>query len=54
MSENILEIKNATKIYKSSNSSFRNIEDFVALDQFSLDIKKSPSTITTIAGESGS
>ena len=54
MSENILEIKNATKIYKSSNSSFRNIEDFVALDQFSLDIKKSTSTITTIAGESGS
>jgi len=54
MTENILEIKNATKVYKSSNSSFGKIEEFVALDKFSLDIKNSPSTITTIAGESGS
>lgn len=52
MSEMLLEIRNATKIYKQRGS--RGKRHVVALDDFNLNIAHHPATITTIAGESGS
>jgi len=52
MSEMLLQIRNATKIYQQR--SFGKTTDVVALDNFSMNIRAAPATITTIAGESGS
>lgn len=52
MSEMLLQIRNATKIYKQR--SFGKTTDVVALDNFSMNIPATPATITTLAGESGS
>jgi peptide/nickel transport system ATP-binding protein len=52
MSEMLLQIRNATKIYQQR--SFGKTTDVVALDNFSMNIPAAPATITTIAGESGS
>jgi peptide/nickel transport system ATP-binding protein len=54
MSQPLLEIRNATKVYTSSGFLRRNDRSVVALDNFNLKIEESPATITTIAGESGS
>ena len=53
MSELLLQIRNATKIYtqRSFGGEKRQV---IALDRFNLDIPHRPATITTIAGESGS
>src|SRR5512138_1780227 len=48
MSDMLLEIHNATKIYT------RGKKEVVALQDFNLNIPKSPASIITIAGESGS
>jgi peptide/nickel transport system ATP-binding protein len=53
MSEMLLQIRNATKIYQQRSINGE-VQDVVALDQFNMDIPKAPATITTIAGESGS
>jgi peptide/nickel transport system ATP-binding protein len=52
MSEMLLQIRNATKIYQQR--AFGKTSDVVALDNFNMNIATSPATITTIAGESGS
>lgn len=49
MSEMLLEIRNATKIYHQ-----RGNREVVALQDFNLNIPKAPASIITIAGESGS
>lgn len=53
MSEMLLEIRNATKLYtqRSANGEKRRVS---ALQDFNLNIPYKPATITTIAGESGS
>ncbi|WP_420630161.1 ABC transporter ATP-binding protein [Candidatus Leptofilum sp.] len=53
MSELLLQIRNATKIYaqRASGGEKRQV---IALDRFNLNIPHRPATITTIAGESGS
>ncbi len=48
MSEKLLEVHNATKIYKQGK------RDVVALQDFNLTLDKHPASIVTIAGESGS
>ncbi|MCA9885114.1 MAG: ABC transporter ATP-binding protein [Anaerolineaceae bacterium] len=48
MSETLLQIRNATKVYKQGKN------DVVALQDFNLTIAKQPASIVTIAGESGS
>ncbi|QPC81272.1 ABC transporter ATP-binding protein [Phototrophicus methaneseepsis] len=48
MSETLLQILNATKIYKQGQN------DVVALQDFNLTINEQPASIVTIAGESGS
>jgi len=48
MSETLLQIRNATKVYKQGKN------DVVALQDFNLSIAKKPASIVTIAGESGS
>jgi len=53
MPESLLEIRNATKVYKQRGSGGTR-KDVVALQNFSLDIPKNPASIITIAGESGS
>lgn len=53
MSEMLLEIRNATKIYRQRNVGGAKRE-VVALQNFNLSIPKSPASIITIAGESGS
>jgi len=53
MSEMLLEIRNATKVYKQRGTGGVQ-KDVVALQNFNLDIPKSPASIITIAGESGS
>lgn len=53
MPEMLLEIRNATKIYKGRGSG-KNKTEVVALQDFSLSIPKKPASIVTIAGESGS
>jgi peptide/nickel transport system ATP-binding protein len=52
MSQPILEIRNATKIY--GGGILKAADQTVALQDFSLTIPEQPATITTIAGESGS
>ncbi|MEO0563378.1 MAG: dipeptide/oligopeptide/nickel ABC transporter ATP-binding protein, partial [Chloroflexota bacterium] len=52
MSEMLLQVRNATKIYKQR--AFGESKDVVALDNFNMNIPAAPATITTIAGESGS
>ncbi len=52
MAENLLEIKNATKIY--GGGFLDNAKPVIALQEFNLTIPKSPARIITIAGESGS
>lgn len=53
MSEMLLQVRNATKIYTQRSFSGQK-RQVVALDRFNLDIPREPATITTIAGESGS
>ncbi|MGJ3238028.1 MAG: ABC transporter ATP-binding protein [Anaerolineae bacterium] len=53
MSEMLLQIRSATKIYQQ-RSFGGGTTDVVALQDFNMNIPKSPATITTIAGESGS
>jgi peptide/nickel transport system ATP-binding protein len=53
MSQMLLEIRNATKVYKQRGGGGKKRE-VVALDNFNLNIPKSPASIITIAGESGS
>jgi ABC-type dipeptide/oligopeptide/nickel transport system, ATPase component len=48
MSETLLEIRNATKVYRRGRS------DVVALQDFSLTLASQPAAIVAIAGESGS
>lgn len=48
MSEPLLQIRNATKVYRQGKN------DVVALQDFNLTIAKEPASIVTIAGESGS
>lgn len=52
MSEMLLQVRNATKIYQQR--SFGKTSDVVALDNFNMNIPAAPATITTVAGESGS
>jgi peptide/nickel transport system ATP-binding protein len=49
MSSTLLEIRNATKLYRGRGKS-----EVVALQDFSLSIPESPASIITVAGESGS
>src|SRR5688572_27799948 len=53
MSEMLLEIRNATKVYKQRDAGGEK-RDVVALQNFNLSIAKQPASIITIAGESGS
>ena len=50
----LLEIENATKLYKISGGLFGKEKHLCALNQFSMNLDPSPASITTIAGESGS
>jgi len=54
MVQHVLEIRNATKIYRTSGGFLSPKKEVVALQDYSLTIDKRPATITTIAGESGS
>ena len=53
MSEMLLQVRNATKVYQQ-RSFGGGQQDVVALENLNMNIMKSPATITTIAGESGS
>src|SRR5258707_4059149 len=53
MSEMLLEIRNATKLYKQRGAGGGK-KEVVALQDFNLSIPKKPASIITIAGESGS
>ncbi|MBI1278834.1 MAG: ATP-binding cassette domain-containing protein [Anaerolineaceae bacterium] len=53
MSEMLLEIRNATKVYKQRGTGGAKRE-VIALQNFNLSIPKKPASIITIAGESGS
>lgn len=53
MSEMLLEIRNATKIY-TQRALGGGTRQVAALQDFNLNIPRNPATITTIAGESGS
>ena len=53
MSELLLQIRNATKIYTQRGFGDEK-RQVIALDRFNLNIPYRPATITTIAGESGS
>jgi peptide/nickel transport system ATP-binding protein len=52
MSQMLLEIRNATKIYKQRGTG--GAKEVIALQDFNLSIPKEPASIITIAGESGS
>ena len=54
MSQPLLDIRNATKIYQVGGGMFSQKKEVVALQDFNLSISEKPATITTIAGESGS
>jgi peptide/nickel transport system ATP-binding protein len=53
MSEMLLEIRNATKVYKQRGIGGGK-KEVIALQDFNLNIPKQPASIITIAGESGS
>src|SRR5258708_2389740 len=53
MSEMLLEIRNATKLYKQRGAGGGK-KEVVALQDFNLSIPRKPASIITIAGESGS
>ena len=53
MSQMLLEIRNATKLYRQRGKGGKKRE-VVALQNFNLNIAKNPASIITIAGESGS
>ncbi len=53
MSESLLNIRNATKVYRQRKASGGS-QEVVALQDFNLTIPKNPASIITIAGESGS
>ena len=50
----LLEIRDASKIYRVGGGMFSKAKEVVALQDFNLTLNDSPATITTIAGESGS
>jgi peptide/nickel transport system ATP-binding protein len=52
MSQMLLEIRNATKVYKQRGTG--GMREVVALQDFNLSIPRQPASIITIAGESGS
>ncbi len=54
MSQPLLAIRNATKIYSSGGGFMSKKKETVALQNYNLTIDARPATITTIAGESGS
>ncbi len=54
MSQPLLEIRNASKVYRVGGGMFSKKREVVALQDFNLSIPDRPATITTIAGESGS
>jgi peptide/nickel transport system ATP-binding protein len=54
MSQPLLQIQKATKIYGGGANFFGSASQTVALQDFNLTIAERPATITTIAGESGS
>lgn len=54
MSQPLLDIRNATKVYRVGGGMFAKKREVVALQNFNLTIEQKPATITTIAGESGS
>jgi peptide/nickel transport system ATP-binding protein len=54
MSQPLLEIKNATKVYGKSGGLLGGGKQVVALQNFNLTVPDSPAKIVTIAGESGS
>jgi peptide/nickel transport system ATP-binding protein len=55
MSQPLLEIRDATKVYGGGSTLFGGEKrGVVALDKFNLTLNERPATITTIAGESGS
>ena len=54
MAQPVLEIRNATKVYRTSGGFLSPKKEVVALENYSLTIDKNPASITTIAGESGS
>lgn len=54
MSQPLLDIRNASKIYSVGGGMFSKTKEVVALQDFNLSIDTKPATITTIAGESGS
>lgn len=54
MSQPLLDIRNATKIYQVGGGILSKKREVVALQDFNLTIADKPATITTIAGESGS
>ncbi len=54
MSQPLLEIRDATKIYSSGSGLIGEKKETVALQNFNMTISDRPATITTIAGESGS
>src|SRR5664279_659320 len=54
MSQMLLEIRNATKIYRQRGFGTGVKREVVALQDFNLSIPKEPASIITIAGESGS
>lgn len=54
MSQPLLDIRNASKIYQIGGGMLSKKREVVALQDFNLTIKDKPATITTIAGESGS
>ena len=53
MSDSLLNIRNATKVYRQRKASGGS-QEVVALQDFNLTIPKNPASIITIAGESGS
>jgi ABC-type glutathione transport system ATPase component len=53
MSQMLLEIRNATKLYAQRRTGGTK-KEVIALQEFNLSIPKQPASIITIAGESGS
>lgn len=53
MSQMLLEIRNATRVYRQRGAGGKK-KEVIALQNFNLSIPKEPASIITIAGESGS